>query len=890
MTPPFQLYGLHQAALKGDVHGVRHALRSGASVNDLDSTGRTAVMCAVAGENWESIDASNASHATPGQLDVVRTLLADPEISLFTLNAPQMAYRGVTPLGMAAWLNSGDVVRVLLEESAEYVSVDGLDGFGATPLMYAARDGRLDVVQILLRHGARPDFGDGNHRTSVQFALDYPQIEWLCETALRRHRWLESQSPDRNRIASNPGSEHLLHIASAALAPSRIFEPPLLSVFSGASTSRLTDTIIQSITTCDVAFLHSLLFSPSIPACSQPELYPMSAPVLVNLPATKGWSPIHYCAAAESPSVDVLDALYCAGAVVSLFTTTEQWTPLHCFAQAARRLPRDRPDLCVALYQFVAHLVHDLGAPLAARDRDDETCIHVAAEHGTCIETLVLLLECDTSRAVRELRNARGLTALDVCKPEFRAAFGQQLEDLRSDSSLSSYTIRPATSMTSLSTWSSQEDPSYSDETSVLDNVDISASAEQLLANLRLTSPTESHQATPFHLNFLDNLVHEAADITAIVAAHYRTVATEAAKDAQLLRANADKMQLLLDRTHRDVEQAMQARGVAPLVPRKRFNRDSEDSQATAVSVESPDGAAPWSALRGNSVLNEKGTAEGLEGPYRLSVEHLIKDAMGDELVQPVHLMQLADVPVDLGASPLKSIKKKSGATKLRAWMKRKLLPLEVSAIELKSVAPPPTPPKAPRPKLEVILEQQVQTMKPIFAPHRPHLADPDLSADAWMDGLLQTSHATLQAAGHDLDRIRECVASAEHFITIVDRCAARAERVIDRALKKRTTAIANLRLTSNIASPDDFFVPPSLSLKSSIASLSSVYSARSSCVSLAATLAEQEDDDIRVVRRLLLRKIDTGASGAHEQLQRGVSWLRSVKEVVRSAKRKAYV
>lgn len=46
-----------------------------------------------------------------------------------------MAYRGVTPLGMAAWLNTSDAVRVLLEESSEYVSVDGVDAHGATPLM-----------------------------------------------------------------------------------------------------------------------------------------------------------------------------------------------------------------------------------------------------------------------------------------------------------------------------------------------------------------------------------------------------------------------------------------------------------------------------------------------------------------------------------------------------------------------------------------------------------------------------------------------------------------------------------------------------------------------------------------------------------------------------------
>ena len=82
---------------------------------------------------------------TPGHLQVVRTLLGDSQTSLFTLNAPQMAYRGVTPLGMAAWLNLSDAVRVLLEESSEYVLVDGTDAHSATPLMYVLRTHRCPV-------------------------------------------------------------------------------------------------------------------------------------------------------------------------------------------------------------------------------------------------------------------------------------------------------------------------------------------------------------------------------------------------------------------------------------------------------------------------------------------------------------------------------------------------------------------------------------------------------------------------------------------------------------------------------------------------------------------------------------------------------------------------
>lgn len=46
----FDHFGLHRAATAGDDEGVRRAIELGADVNGLDTAGRTAVMCAVAGE------------------------------------------------------------------------------------------------------------------------------------------------------------------------------------------------------------------------------------------------------------------------------------------------------------------------------------------------------------------------------------------------------------------------------------------------------------------------------------------------------------------------------------------------------------------------------------------------------------------------------------------------------------------------------------------------------------------------------------------------------------------------------------------------------------------------------------------------------------------------
>jgi len=84
---------------------------------------------------WETIDASDASFLSEDRLQVIRMAVSHPEISLFTLNAPQDSINDVTPLSMAAWLDMPQVVNILLTCSSGAVSVDAEDTDGATPLM-----------------------------------------------------------------------------------------------------------------------------------------------------------------------------------------------------------------------------------------------------------------------------------------------------------------------------------------------------------------------------------------------------------------------------------------------------------------------------------------------------------------------------------------------------------------------------------------------------------------------------------------------------------------------------------------------------------------------------------------------------------------------------------
>lgn len=81
------------------------------------------------------------------------------------------------------------------------------------------------------------------------------------------------------------------------------------------------------------------------------------------------------------------------------------------------------------------------------------------------------------------------------------------------------------------------------------------------------------------------------------------------------------------------------------------------------------------------------------------------------------------------------------------------------------------------------------------------------------------------------------------------------------------------------------------LSARPSLASITTNYSNRSS-VSLAATLTttENDDEDIRIIRRLLLRTIEAQTSGVWDEVDNVTGWLQIVKESVRGVKRRAYL
>lgn len=131
------------AASAGDVAAVRSMLEAGASADEAEPDGTTAL-------HW----------AARGELAEVVRLLLDAGA------APDAANRyGVTPLLLASAHPSGGATRLLLEAGAD---ANLANPEGQTPLMNAARGGSTASLATLLEHGAEVNRAE----------------EWFGETAL----------------------------------------------------------------------------------------------------------------------------------------------------------------------------------------------------------------------------------------------------------------------------------------------------------------------------------------------------------------------------------------------------------------------------------------------------------------------------------------------------------------------------------------------------------------------------------------------------------------------------------------------------------------------------------------------------------------------------------
>ncbi|MEM6979109.1 MAG: ankyrin repeat domain-containing protein [Planctomycetota bacterium] len=137
---------LREAALTGDVDGVKRAIADGLNPIAGDEGGRTALHLA----------------SFEGHTDVV-ALLIDAGAGV---DARDQA--GRTALMYASTANHVATIRRLLDAGADPNLNDAEEQF--TPLMFAAAEGQIDVVRVLLDAGANPNAKDADGESAIDFA------------------------------------------------------------------------------------------------------------------------------------------------------------------------------------------------------------------------------------------------------------------------------------------------------------------------------------------------------------------------------------------------------------------------------------------------------------------------------------------------------------------------------------------------------------------------------------------------------------------------------------------------------------------------------------------------------------------------------------------------
>ncbi|KAH7101934.1 ankyrin repeat-containing domain protein [Auriculariales sp. MPI-PUGE-AT-0066] len=433
---------LHVACARADERGVQRALDAGADVNSLDDQHRSVLWLALLG-HAEIDSAPDATTEDANRVGVLKLLLARPDINLMTLNSARI----VTPLALAAWLNWPKCVNAILKESDGAAAVDCMDAGGATPLMYAARDGSVDVARILLAHGAHVDLCDANTRSVLQHALTSPQIMWMCELALRRQRLkiLTKQTQHNPHDPHTASQTALLTLLSNSLPAAPLttssttsptkssttsaaalaaqYAPPSLSRLAPRTLASSVSQLIAAVHVGNVPLLRSLLFPPRSGV----------APVgIVNLSDGQGWSALHWALRVDLPVAcsrrEIVEALWSAGADVGLPTLDERGerlTPLHVFARYAVDEVVGSSDVDTStavspLYALTSYLIHTLKFSLTAKDGHNETPLHAAAERGFSADVLAALLDADVRGEVRAMKNDRGLTHAKSLKHTLR--------------------------------------------------------------------------------------------------------------------------------------------------------------------------------------------------------------------------------------------------------------------------------------------------------------------------------------------------------------------------------------------------------------------------------------------------------------------------------------
>ncbi|WDQ17968.1 ankyrin repeat domain-containing protein [Rhodopirellula sp. P2] len=142
-----------EAAMLGDIAGVKRLAGQGVDVSAMDEQQRTAIQMA----------------AFDGHTPVVEWLLSQE------VEVDHRDSFGRTALMYASTADNAETVKLLLDAGAAVDLVDSEEHF--SPLMFAAAEGQMAVVELLLDAGADPTKKDTDGETAIDFATSNGHTE-----------------------------------------------------------------------------------------------------------------------------------------------------------------------------------------------------------------------------------------------------------------------------------------------------------------------------------------------------------------------------------------------------------------------------------------------------------------------------------------------------------------------------------------------------------------------------------------------------------------------------------------------------------------------------------------------------------------------------------------
>lgn len=197
---------LMRAVRVDDAHALRTALLRGADANARDEFGDPVIVAAAKAKAWNAVRAlaelrgTDLEATTRDEVNVlmVAALHGERPIVEFLLSRKaEVNKTGWTPLHYAAANGHVEVVRLLIERHA-YIDAESPNG--TTPLMMAARQAKPTTARLLVEEGADPTPRNQAGFDAAGYAKaagDPALAEWLAERAKDFRRRYGTFTPTR---------------------------------------------------------------------------------------------------------------------------------------------------------------------------------------------------------------------------------------------------------------------------------------------------------------------------------------------------------------------------------------------------------------------------------------------------------------------------------------------------------------------------------------------------------------------------------------------------------------------------------------------------------------------------------------------------------------------